>query len=322
MTALRVLKGGICSTLQDAGRFGYRAYGVPASGALDRIALRLANLLVGNTGGEAAIEMLYSGMSIAVEDGAVRLAVCGADAIIQSTGRTEPLPAWQSATLAAGDILRVGHVQRTAAAYLAIEGGFDVPEVLGSTSTYLRARLGGHDGRALKSGDAVAAKLTRPAARAERRYAREPDLAAPSELRVSAGPQSERFDEASLKTLVTTPYTVSRNSDRSGLRLEGEPLAHVGGFDLTSEGVAPGSIQVPGSGLPVILIGDHPTVGGYPKVATIISADIPAAGRLRIGSRFTFRVVDEAQAREARARAKADVDAIVDSFTDVPHAVR
>ena len=318
MTALRVLKGGICSTLQDAGRLGYRAIGVPGSGALDRVALKLANTLVGNAPDDAAIEMLYSGVSIQVESGSARVALLGADAVVERGGAREPMPALQSTTLEAGDILRVSHVQKTAAAYLAVEGGFGVPDVLGSASTYLRAALGGHEGRALKTGDVLVTKLANPSERVERRYTRGPGLAAPAELRVMAGPQRDRFEAASLETLVTRPYTVSPSSDRSGLRLEGDTLTHVGGFDLTSEGVAPGSIQVPGSGLPVILIGDHPTVGGYPKIATIVSADLPAAGRLRIGSKVTFTQIDEDGARKARERARIEIEDIVDSLEDVP----
>jgi biotin-dependent carboxylase-like uncharacterized protein len=315
-----VLKAGICSTLQDAGRRGYRAYGVPASGALDAVALALVNTLVGNRDDEAAIEMLYSGVSIRVQSGSARVAVAGTDAVVErAAGAREPLPGWQTITLMEGDTLRVGTIGSTAVAYLALEGGFDVPHVLGSASTYLRGSLGGFNGRALKSGDVVAAKVDRATARAESRYSRAPQLKAPAELRVISGPQAERFDQASLRRFVAAPYTVSTASDRSGLRLEGEPLNHVSGFDLTSEGVAPGSIQVPGSGLPVMLIGDHPTVGGYPKIATIVSADIPAAGRLRIGSRVSFRLVDEDEARRARESSKRYIEETIASLCDAPY---
>lgn len=303
MTALHVLKAGIASTLQDFGRSGYRAFGVPGSGALDRVALSLVNRLVGNDDDAAALEMLYSGVTLRAAGGSVRVAV-SADALIEhADAPPRPLPAWQTATLAEGDVLRVGTITQAACAYLAAEGGFDVPHVLGSASTYVRGALGGYEGRALRSRDVLSVKRERASLRAERRYARLPRLAAPFELRVMRGPQAERFDDQSLLRLCAAPYTVSTSSDRSGLRLEGETLRHVGGFDLTSEGVAPGSIQVPGSGLPVILIGDHPTVGGYPKIATIVAADVPAAGRLRIGSRVSFRFVDEEEAREARASA-------------------
>ena len=318
MTALRIVKAGISSTVQDAGRVGCRAYGVPSSGALDRVALSLVNALAGNDPREAAIEMLYSGISARVEGGSVRAAIAGANALVERTdGSRLELPSWQTATLHDGDVLRVATITRSAAAYLALEGGFDVPQVLGSASTYTKASLGGFGGRALKPRDVLRAKLEKALDRIESRYAQPLGLASPAELRVMRGPQTEHFEEGALRRLAAAPYVVSTSSDRSGLRLEGETLRHVGGFDLTSEGVAPGSIQVPGSGLPVILIGDHPTVGGYPKIATIISADIPAAGRLRIGSRVSFRVVDEEQALEARRQAKREFEATLASVCEV-----
>ncbi|HEX2828812.1 MAG TPA: biotin-dependent carboxyltransferase family protein [Burkholderiales bacterium] len=317
MTRLRVIKAGICSTVQDFGRTGYRVYGVPQSGALDRVSLELANRLVGNSAFVAAIEMMYSGVALRAEGGSVRVALAGAHARIERDGETTPLGAFHSATLAAGDTLRVATIAKAATAYLAIEGGLDVPRVLDSASTYLRGALGGYQGRPLRAGDVLTAKLERPADRAERRYASAPMLDTPSALRIMRGPQSARFDDASRQRLLAAAYTVSTSSDRSGLRLEGEALSHVGGFDLVSEGVAPGSIQVPGSGLPVILIGDHPTVGGYPKIATIVSADLAAAGRLRIGSRVSFREVDEEEARSARSELRREIEAAVASVQDV-----
>ncbi|MDB5901562.1 MAG: allophanate hydrolase [Betaproteobacteria bacterium] len=318
-TALAVLKGGICSTVQDLGRVGYRAYGVPVSGALDTVTLELANALVGNAPHIAAIEMLYAGAAVQAQGGRVRIAVCGAEATLTRHGSAAAiaLPRWQSVVLEAGDIVRVGHVERTSAAYLAVEGGIDTPLVLGSASTYLRGALGGWHGRILKAGDVLPVKLQQAAARAELRYVRPPTLEAPRVLRVIAGPQHDRFSESAMQVLLASEYGVSSHSDRSGLRLEGPPLQHVGGFDLSSEGVATGSIQVPGSGLPVILIADHPTVGGYPKIATIITADLPAAGRLRMGSRVSFSLTDGTGADEARAQLRRDVTAVISSLEDI-----
>lgn len=305
--ALVVRKAGICSSIQDLGRIGHRVHGVPASGALDPFALRLLNTLTGNPPDAAAIEMLYSGATLTMRGGAARVAVCGADSTLQRVREADalPVPAWRSLTLQDGDELRIGNIRASAAAYLAVEGGFDVPPVLGSRSTYLRGTLGGWQGRTLRTNDALPLTRMQPESRPERAFSSAPDLHAPSSLRVMPGPQAERFEPASLDALLANEYVVSSASDRSGLRLEGMPLRHVGGYDLDSEGVASGSVQVPGSGQPVILIGDHPTVGGYPKIATIIRADLAAAGRLRIGSRLRFRAVDETQARVARAQALA-----------------
>lgn len=319
MTALLVHKPGICSTLQDPGRTGYRAYGVPASGALDAVMLRLANVLVANPADCGAIEMLYAGVTIEVRGGAARLAVVGADATIAPSdgGIPRKVPAWQSVTVRAGEILRVGPVRAAAAAYLAVEGGFDVAPVLGSVSTYLRGALGGWHGRALRAGDALPLVQEEATARAERRYMRVPDLRAPDRLRIMPGPQESRFEQTSIDTLLDSDYVVSSSSDRAGLRLEGPVLRHVGGYDSSSEGVAAGTLQVPGSGLPVILIGDHPTVGGYPRIATIISADVPAAGRLRIGSRVRFTAVGEVEAARARTQLTETIEDTIASAVEV-----
>ena len=319
MTTIVIRRAGICSTLQDLGRTGYRAYGVPASGALDAITLKLANVLVGNATECAAIEMLYSGVTLEVHGHAVRLAVCGADATIAAAANAPPrvVQAWQSVTVRPGEILRIGPIRDAATAYLAIEGGVDVAPVLGSVSTHLAGALGGWQGRALRAGDVLPLRRDKPTPRAERRYSRTPALRAPDQLRVMPGPQDSRFERASMDTLLSSDYTVSPSSDRSGLRLDGTALRHIGGYDSISEGVAAGTIQVPGSGLPVILIGDHPTVGGYPGIATIISADLPAAGRLRIGSRVRFTAVSETEAARARAQLSTIFEETISSLVDV-----
>jgi biotin-dependent carboxylase-like uncharacterized protein len=305
MTTLRIARAGIHATVQDAGRSGYRALGVPGSGALDSVALHLANAVVGNSAGAAAVEILYSGMTVEVADGSARIAVGGASAAIERNDQTIALPAWQSAVVHAGDRVRVAAPVQTAAAYLAVEGGYAVPHVLGSASTYVQGRIGGYEGRALREEDELALNQAKPHAQCERRYATLPELGQPATLRVIPGPQLEQFVGDALERLLSSPYRVTPASNRSGLRLEGAALEHVAGHDLLSEGVATGSIQVPGSGQPVLLIGDHPTVGGYPKIATIISADLPAAGRLRIGSSVRFELASEQQAASARHAQRA-----------------
>lgn len=299
-TTLRVVRAGIHSTVQDAGRPRYRALGVPGSGALDAVALRLVNAVVGNPADSAVIEMLYSGMTIELSGGTARIAVGGAMAVIERNAAALALPAWHSALLHHGDRVRVAAPSQTAAAYLAVEGGYAIPAVLGSASTYVQGHLGGHQGRALRAGDELALAQPLALARHERRYATPPELVQPPVLRVIPGPQTAQFTDDALEELLSAPYRVAPASNRSGLRLEGPALQHTSGHDVLSEGVATGSIQVPGSGQPVLLIGDHPTVGGYPKIATVISADWPAAGRLRIGSPVRFALVDEATAVAAR----------------------
>lgn len=299
MTQVRIVKAGIASSIQDMGRLGYRAAGVPVSGGLDSDMLALANVVVGNARDEGVIEMLYSGVIVEACDGPLRLAIGGAQAtIVRGDGATVTLPPWHSARLAAGERLRVDVIRDTAAAYLAVEGGFGVAPVLGSRSTHLRGGLGGWHGRTLKAGDLLPLRAL-PADRTERRLRHPPALVMPKSLRVMMGPHAGRFRPAALETFLGSSYVVAAASDRSGLRLDGAHLAHAGGYDLDSEGVVPGSIQVPGSGQPVILVADAPTVGGYPRIATVITADLSAAGRLRIGATVRFTAVDHAQALQA-----------------------
>lgn len=317
-TEIVVLKPGIVTSIQDLGRKGYRAYGVPQSGALDPETLQLVSAVAGNAGDAAALEMLYSGVVVEARGGSVRAALAGADAIIEGVTHEEHhVPAWQSCTVRSGERLRVGPIKAGAAAYLAVEGGFDIAPVMGSLSTYTRSKLGGWHGRALQRGDALPLKLSDANTRRERRLSLAPSFAAPGMLRAIAGPHEDRFTQRSLAAFVENDYTVTSDSDRSGLRLSGPKLEHVSGYDLPSEGVAPGSIQVPGSGLPVILIADHPTVGGYPRIATIISADLAAAGRLRIGSRVRFCYVTSEEAADARAARQRELRALAKSVVDV-----
>jgi len=300
-TAFTVIRAGIHATVQDGGRAGYRALGVPVCGALDRTALHLVNALVGNAQDAATIEMLYSGMTIEVTGGgAARIAVACTDAVIERSGEPSTLLAWHSAVLRSGERLRISAPRHTAAAYLAVEGGYAITPVLGSTATYVQGNLGGHCGRPLRAGDVLNLVQQDNLARPERRYATPPQLAQPTMLRIMPGPQLDHFTEAALDRLVSAPYRIAPASSRSGLRLEGPVIEHAAGHDLLSEGVATGSVQVPGSGQPVILIADHPTVGGYPKIATLISADWPAAGRLRIGASFRFALCEDSAAAAAR----------------------
>jgi biotin-dependent carboxylase-like uncharacterized protein len=315
--ALRVLTPGLMTTLQDLGRPGYQHLGVPVSGALDQVSFRAANALVGNGAGVGALEIAYQGPTLSVETDSVRIAVAGGRApidVLRSSGAAggsadRRLGPCESARLVRGEVLRIGALAGSAVAYLAVEGGFAIAPVLGSQSTLMRAGLGGFAGRALRAGDVL------PLAQAEAAEREEwilpsIDLVPRRRVRVVLGPQDDHFTPAHLCTLLASTYTVSPASDRMGMRLEGPPLGHSSkGYDIVSDGIAPGSIQVPGNGLPIILLADRQTTGGYAKVATVISADIPALGRLTPGARIAFEAVSleaaEAAARELAAKLAA-----------------
>jgi biotin-dependent carboxylase-like uncharacterized protein len=302
--ALRVISPGLLTTLQDLGRPGSQSLGIPVSGALDPVALRAANLVAGNAADTAALEIAYQGPMLTVEADSVRVAFAGAAAAIDilgadGSGESRRVPALQSVRLLRGERLRVGALSGGAVAYLAIEGGFAVAPVLGSRSTYTRAAIGGFAGRALKAGDALP---LRHAEAAERKEQMLPalDLARPARFRVVPGPQDDYFTAKGIATLLEATYTVSPATDRMGMRLEGPALEHARGFNIVSDGIAPGAIQVPGNGLPIVLLADRQTTGGYPKIATVISADLPALGRLTPGSKVAFAAVSVEEAQSAR----------------------
>jgi 5-oxoprolinase (ATP-hydrolysing) subunit C len=299
--AIEIADAGIGNTVQDAGRTGHRSIGVPVSGAADALWLACANLLVGNAADAAAIEMPLLGPSVRATDGPVRAVLVGAvDAQLhRADGQVQPVAAAHTVLLRKGDLLRIGAV-RAGVAYLALAGGCQVPRQLGSRSTYARAGLGGVSGRALQAGDCIECSAPANHAGLERRAAMFEHASGP--IRVMLGPQDDAFEPQAIETLLREPYRVGRDSDRMGMRLEGPALKHRNGADITSEGVVPGAIQVPGNGAPIVLLADAQTVGGYAKIATVIRADLSRLAHLRSGAQLRFAAVTRAEALEARRR--------------------
>lgn len=304
MTALLVKQPGIHTTVQDRGRFGFQAQGVPVSGALDPVMLRLANALVGNAPYEAGLEILLAGPSLEVDGASVRVALAAFGGTLAIEGEsTRTFPPWRSVTAKKGERIVVKGAGGPVCAYLAFEGGFDLAPVLGSLSTYARGKFGGLKGRALQAGDALPLRRAQASERGEVALADPPQLdSAP--LRVVPGPQDDLFKPEALDILCASTYTVARNSDRMGLRFEGAELPHAKGHDILSDGIASGTLQVPGDRRPVLLIADRQTSGGYPKIATVCSADLPRAGRLKPGDAVCFAAVTVEEAQKL-ARAEA-----------------
>lgn len=300
---LLIRKAGTLSSVQDLGRVGYRHIGVPLSGALDGESLELANALVGNAPGAAALEILYGGPRIEVVAETVRIALAGGEGRIVGEGGRR-IPAWQSATLERGEVFEIVADRRLSCSYLAVAGGLAVPLFLGSASTSLRAGIGGFEGRALKEGDALPLAFARAPQREELYLPAPPSRKSEEKIAVVLGPQEEYFTEEALSLLLESEFRVSAAADRMGMRLEGPRLSHRDGWDIVSDAIPTGAIQVPGSGQPIVLLADHQTTGGYPKIATIVSADLPVIGRRRPGDRVAFRALGieaaEALAREAR----------------------
>ena len=300
MTAgLKVLAPGLHTTVQDLGRSGYQAIGVPVSGALDGFSLRLANALLGNPPGTPALEVLLSGPTLEVSAREVRVALVGAGASL-AIGADKPqvLAAGQSVRLAHGEVFEVIVGGQCACCYLAVEGGLAVPPVLGSASTYVRAGIGGFNGRTLQHGDFVPLAVARPADRDELRLPSPLPPTADQPIRVVLGPQQECFAEEAIALLLGAEFRISQSADRMGMRLDGPLLRHRGGWDIVSDAIATGAIQVPGSGQPILLLADHQTTGGYPKIATVVSADLPVVGRRRPGDTLRFVAVTVEAAEE------------------------
>ncbi len=311
---LRVASAGLLTTIQDRGRSGYQHLGVPVSGALDDVALAAANALVGNAADEAALEILYRGPVLVAEAQSVRVAVACGDAQIEvlpdaaaRTGRRiEPMT---SVTLARGEAIRIGAIRSTASAYLAVEGGFAIEPALGSRATDIRSRIGGMQARALQDGDRLPLRSDHATEREELSLSA-CRLETPDRVRIVPGPQRDFFSDAEFAALAQATYIVGADSGRMGLRLSGRPIAHSRGANIVSDAVAPGSIQIPGDGQPIVLLADRQTTGGYPKIANVISADIPAVGRLRCGSTLGFVAVTLEEAVEARRQMTAEIEAL------------
>ncbi len=319
--ALKVVRAGLFDTLQDMGRIGYMALGMPTAGAMDRIGLTLANALAGNPAGTAVLEIGVMGPDLLVEAESVRVALAGplTPSLIEAPDAPpRPLDSDRSHLLKRGQILRVGMVEGSSTAYLAVTGGFALASFMGSLSTYARAGIGGLEGRKLAAGDRLALALQEAPAGDERKLAAPFDYGS-GPIRVVWGPQEDYFSERGRRTFVESEYRVSKEADRMGIRFEGPTIEHAtppakGGADIISDGIAPGAIQVPGAGLPIVLLADRQTVGGYPKIATVASVDLPRLGRLLPGQvvRFVAVTVEEAEKlrrdQEARlARAIADL---------------
>ncbi len=292
-----VVKPGFLTTVQDRGRRGYLARGLPAAGALDPYSHRLGNALLGNAPGDASLEITLPGMRLCALRDAV-VAVTGAD--LGATLDGAPLPMWEPVALPRGSEVAFTRLGSGCRAYLAIGGGIRVPPVLGSRSTYLPASLGGLGGRALRTGDVIPAGPPVPGRIAGRGLpgGLRPEWADEPVVRVLPGPQWNRFGRESRDALLGEGWTVTPRSNRMGYRLQGKPLA-ASSHDIPPEPLVEGDVQVPGDGQPIVLLADRQTTGGYARIATVIGADIPLVAQLRPGQRMRFRLVDLEAARAA-----------------------
>jgi biotin-dependent carboxylase-like uncharacterized protein len=292
MSKLVISAIGPASSVQDGGRHGAQRYGLTPCGAMDRLALAAANTLVGNPPFAAAIEIGPFGAAFTAREGAVRLALAGASRNADIAGRA--VASDTSMTLAEGETLTLGFARGGSFSYLAIEGAIAGEPMFGSLSVNARAGLGSPYPRPLQAGDELQTKTAGGAT--ERRI----DLpAAPAgPIRVVMGPQDDEFDDAAKQLLLDSEWRISATSDRMGYRLEGPVLKHLHGHNIVSDGTVDGSIQVPGNGAPIVLMPDRGTTGGYPKIATVITADLGRFAQTPTGTGFRFKAIGMAEAQD------------------------
>jgi len=294
MSKLVVTSIGPASSVQDRGRFGAQRYGLVPSGAMEPLALAAANTLVGNEPFVACIELGPFTAAFTARGGAVRIGLAGAARSIDIAGHAMEINT--SMTIADGETLKLGFAKGGTFSYLALEGGIDGEEMFGSVSVYQRAGLGSPYPRPLQEGDELPAQ---PASGAAERRIELPSVAGP--IRVVLGPQDDEFADEDKALFLDSEWKISATSDRMGYRLEGPAIKHLHGHNIVSDGTVLGSIQVPGNGAPIVLMPDRGTTGGYPKIATVISADFGRFAQTPAGTAFRFKAIT---VKEAQAEAR------------------
>jgi biotin-dependent carboxylase-like uncharacterized protein len=282
---VHVIRPGLQTTVQDLGRWGFQAVGVPVAGPMDSFSHRLANLLVGNPSDAALLEITLIGPELMFESAAT-IAACGAE--FDVTAGDYPVPAGTVFQVAAGTRLQFGRRRAGARAYLAIAGGVQTKPLLRSRATHVVSAIGGVDGRALVAGDRIPIMTDAPPVTMRRASGLTLPASGRARLRLLPGVQADWFDAAALRTLTTVSFRVSPRSNRMGYRLEGPPLPRSRSDELISAPLAFGAIQVPAAGEPILLMADRQTTGGYPQVASVIAADLPVAGQLAPGDFIEF----------------------------------
>jgi len=312
--SITVLNPGLLTSVQDAGRVGYQQFGVSVSGVMDPRAMKIANILVGNEDNEAVLECTMMGPQLRLDADNV-IAITGGD--LGPTLDNQPVENYAALAVRAGQTLRFTALRSGCRAYIAFAGGLDIPLVMDSRSTYMKAKIGGFEGRKLQKDDAIGFRAPRSSLPNldQRRVA--PEVAPQREftVRVLMGPQDDLFTPAGIQTFLSETYTVTNEFDRMGCRMEGAVIEHISGGDIISDGIAFGAIQVPTAGKPIIMLADRQTTGGYTKIANVITADFRIIGQLKGGDRVRFVKTDieTAQAellaeREALRRLRETLD--------------
>ena len=296
--SITVLNPGLLTTVQDMGRVGYQQFGVSVSGVMDPRATSIANILVGNDEGEAVLECTMLGPQLRF-DAANCIAITGGD--LGPTLDGKPISNYCAVSVEAGQVLRFTGPKTGCRAFIAFAGGLDIPVVMGSRSTYMKAKIGGLEGRKLAKDDVIGFRAPRTQLKNMKDRNLYPEFV-PRDVytvRVVMGPQDDAFTDAGVKTFLSETYTVTPEFDRMGCRLEGAVIEHKESGDIISDGIAFGAIQVPSAGKPIIMLADRQTTGGYTKIANVITADFRLIGQLKAGDKVRFEKVSIAHAQDA-----------------------
>ncbi|MBU5428914.1 biotin-dependent carboxyltransferase family protein [Kineothrix sp. MSJ-39] len=292
--SMHILQAGPLTTVQDRGRFGYMEYGITASGVMDTLAYTQLVSLLANEPDAAVLEMTLMGAELVFEED-VCAAYTGADMQAVYDGNI-PVERGRVYRIEKGHRLRFGMAKNGVRAYFAIAGTIEVPSVMGSRSTNLKCGLGGFKGRKLQNGDAIPIRVREFSEAEQKRLLKKTvsqmDYEREKTVRVILGPQKEMFTEEGVRTFLETPYTVSVESDRMGIRLEGKKVLAEGNTDIISDGIVFGSVQITTAGLPIVMMADHQTTGGYAKIATVIQEDLPILAQAGPGDQIRFAQAD------------------------------
>lgn len=304
--SIQVIQPGMLTTIQDMGREGYGEYGIPVAGAMDRESLKLANLLVDNKLDQGALEITLMGPHLRFHQSTI-MSITGGDLSPKVNG--QPMQMYKSILVHEGDELTFGGIKSGARAYVAFQGGFDIPDVMGSQSTYIKGKLGGFEGRKLKAGDRLALNKNEVGIHKEREipsYLKR-QFGHKVDIRVILGSEEDAFSKEGLHTFLNKEYTVSSQSDRMGYRLTGDKIEHKDSPDILSGGIQLGAIQVPGHGEPIIMMADRQITGGYTKIAHVITEDLPYLAQLKPGGKVRFSVVSLQVAWELMKRRHREI---------------
>lgn len=313
MTTMKIIKPGMYTTIQDIGRYNYQKSGMSVSGAMDQFSLRVANILVGNIDSEACLETTLFGLKIKFEGDAL-IAVTGANLMPKINNKA--IDMWSGVKVLDGDELSFETAKSGCRSYIAIAHGIDVPEVMGSKSTYVKGKVGGFQGRMLRADDEIkigSAEKNDFTSIKKLPIELIPSYSKDNVVRVVMGPQDDYFTAEGINTFFDCEYQVTSEADRMGYRLSGSKVPHITSADIISDGITMGSVQIPGDGAPIIMMADRQTTGGYTKIATIITPDINIVGQLKPGDSVRFKLIDIQEAHRIYRKYMKDFDSIRES---------